>query len=778
MNTAPQNTLEFLSKFIALSSNANEWECIKNSCEDFVEKVLLPSQFPNKTEVRTRLSGILRRIHLLNIFPEFIGKKIICYIGCSTTKNEYHDQLDRIPEIVMHGVKSQIFNTSGGRMEKSTSEIVQILRSLSNKNDTIGAIFSARFVPANEEQPNHIVKIKLSKNCSPQTVFFKDFIEAADYIVFDSEKAPIAKVTCDYRTNYRPKMPIKNDDYLQKDGIATSYTFLFQWALQPILVWLVSQNDKFKKIEQSLTNDLIMIGYNDTDSASALKQSIEVARCEIKKELSELENFEKQLLSRQQELVNKASELDSNILRASNVRFVPYIDDWTRAEEQLLYLADINNLKDLNILINNLRGDYPYDDILDCVSSLARSNANNVSISSNILKIERQIAYKLCIRLRNKLGITDDEAGNFAKLITCETSEEHYLLGLALMNEDVQKASSSLRKALELGHREAGTVLYNCLSLIYNNDPEGRKKTENFLLNAFVPEMCFEKINKGKRYYSPDEIFYLYVSASQEYIPAIRALAVLESKKSSTKSMPEKEQNLHRNRAIKFYQFIEENHALDETECFFVGYMLYKLKRYKESIKYFKQSNNEKSLRYLGDMYYYGQGVRISYNKAKTFYDEAAKKGDLKSSTRLEKIKNKEMEKRNKRYAKTDEDYSCTSRSYSSSSSSGCFLTTATCKAMNYDDDCDVLQAYRHYRDEILAKDKDGTEIIKQYYRIAPDIVKKIEELHNPMEIYIHMWYEYLLPGYNLLLEKRYTEAKNLYIKLVTSLIKKFNIAF
>ena len=181
-------------------------------------------------------------------------------------------------------------------------------------------------------------------------------------------------------------------------------------------------------------------------------------------------------------------------------------------------------------------------------------------------------------------------------------------------------------------------------------------------------------------------------------------------------------------------------------------------------------------MRYIGRMYHYGDGVEIDYRKAEQYYTLSIEKGDKKSIDLLKKIKDKEYNIQNKTYASAHGNYS-EQHSYSSySSDSSCFLTTATCQVMNYNDNCDVLQMYRHYRDEILSQDQDGPGIIRQYYEIAPEILKRIDALPDPMAVYTSMWHDYLLPGYQLLLEHRYSEAKKLYIKLVTILMKRFNL--
>ena len=174
-------------------------------------------------------------------------------------------------------------------------------------------------------------------------------------------------------------------------------------------------------------------------------------------------------------------------------------------------------------------------------------------------------------------------------------------------------------------------------------------------------------------------------------------------------------------------------------------------------------------------MYHYGDGVEINLNEAKIYYRIAIRKGDQKAKDLLDKIEVMETHNHSKTRINTQGDYrEQRSSTTHSSSSGGCFLTTATCRVMGYGDDCEVLQAYRNYRDTILANDIDGPDIITQYYKIAPEILRRIDRLSDPMAVYTKMWNEYLLPGYHLLHEKKYDDAKKLYIKLVTRLMDEY----
>jgi len=103
-----------------------------------------------------------------------------------------------------------------------------------------------------------------------------------------------------------------------------------------------------------------------------------------------------------------------------------------------------------------------------------------------------------------------------------------------------------------------------------------------------------------------------------------------------------------------------------------------------------------------------------------------------------------------------------------------CFITTATCLSLNKSDDCYELNTFRRFRDEWLLKNKEGQELIKEYYQIAPEIVNKINELPNKEEIYEDIWRSYLSRCLNLIETGNFEEAKALYIELVRIYLNKF----
>ncbi len=100
----------------------------------------------------------------------------------------------------------------------------------------------------------------------------------------------------------------------------------------------------------------------------------------------------------------------------------------------------------------------------------------------------------------------------------------------------------------------------------------------------------------------------------------------------------------------------------------------------------------------------------------------------------------------------------------------GCFITTATCLALGKGDNCYELNKFRFFRDEWLIKQGDGRQLINEYYSVAPKIVRSINKSTNPTIIYTYVWQKYLQQCLVLIENRRYNEAKALYVTMVSHL--------
>lgn len=105
-----------------------------------------------------------------------------------------------------------------------------------------------------------------------------------------------------------------------------------------------------------------------------------------------------------------------------------------------------------------------------------------------------------------------------------------------------------------------------------------------------------------------------------------------------------------------------------------------------------------------------------------------------------------------------------------SGNSSNCFITSACVESMGLPDDCEVLQTLRALRDKRTLYDPYFCNLVKDYYRIAPLIVKAINCNTNRKTIYRMIYETMILPCVSLIKDNRENEAIRLYAQTVLSL--------
>lgn len=99
-----------------------------------------------------------------------------------------------------------------------------------------------------------------------------------------------------------------------------------------------------------------------------------------------------------------------------------------------------------------------------------------------------------------------------------------------------------------------------------------------------------------------------------------------------------------------------------------------------------------------------------------------------------------------------------------------CFITTAVCESFAKPDNCYELTAFRNFRNNWLAKQPEGKNIIDQYYDVAPGIVAAIDKNPNRNAIYAGIWKDYLSDCLSFIENRQFGKCKDLYMKMVNDL--------
>lgn len=103
-----------------------------------------------------------------------------------------------------------------------------------------------------------------------------------------------------------------------------------------------------------------------------------------------------------------------------------------------------------------------------------------------------------------------------------------------------------------------------------------------------------------------------------------------------------------------------------------------------------------------------------------------------------------------------------------------CYITTAVCETFGKSDDCYELNLLRHYRDTYLMEQENGESLIREYYDVAPTIVKRINQKENRNEIYQNLWDTYLQPCIRMIEKEEKEACCQLYTEMVHNLEEEY----
>lgn len=109
------------------------------------------------------------------------------------------------------------------------------------------------------------------------------------------------------------------------------------------------------------------------------------------------------------------------------------------------------------------------------------------------------------------------------------------------------------------------------------------------------------------------------------------------------------------------------------------------------------------------------------------------------------------------------------------STQSGCFISSAVILTLNKRDDCEELETLRAFRDQKLLKTPEGTNLVNEYYEIAPKIAKNIENSKRNVEISRYLFNEYIEPCLKLISKEQPVEAIELYAEMVEKCLEMFS---
>ncbi len=104
----------------------------------------------------------------------------------------------------------------------------------------------------------------------------------------------------------------------------------------------------------------------------------------------------------------------------------------------------------------------------------------------------------------------------------------------------------------------------------------------------------------------------------------------------------------------------------------------------------------------------------------------------------------------------------------------GCFISSACVEYKQLKDDCYELQVLRQFRDNMVATDESVREMVLDYYRKAPSIVKKIRQSENPNKIWSELYENLVLKCVSYIEDEDFEAAKENYLRIFIDLEKRF----
>lgn len=93
----------------------------------------------------------------------------------------------------------------------------------------------------------------------------------------------------------------------------------------------------------------------------------------------------------------------------------------------------------------------------------------------------------------------------------------------------------------------------------------------------------------------------------------------------------------------------------------------------------------------------------------------------------------------------------------------GCFLTTACVEAMGLPDDCWALELARKFRDTYMAENLERAKEIKEYYEVAPQIVKEVDKTSDAKNTWKKFFWTDIVPFVDAIEQGQMDVAHNRY---------------
>ncbi|WP_462271614.1 CFI-box-CTERM domain-containing protein [Ligilactobacillus agilis] len=535
----------------------------------------------------------------------------------------------------------------------------------------------------------------------------------------------------------------------------------------------------------------LLLRYFSLDRQAGLsKKEIE----KLQQKFKEAEDTNADFKNCYQAMLTLAREVNDSKLSSIKRRQVIYANLWSSLKEDNLsdevmdLIVQLKAANDPNALIFELM----VDKINDYVLSSSKLN--------KLLKYsDTELVRKAKIILASELSLTKDQCSELAaKLDKVETGAEYYYLSYQFEGKE---AIEYLKEAFKLGDERATDEL---LKLAQKSADETLLK---YLSQRQVPAASYQ-LGKAREESAPGRAEKYYrIAASWGDTLAIYKLLEIEFdkiwhedeveivkvnfgplylKQYSTKKVlsekPIKADGQTIDNIINLCDYLlnlDTKRRLSSSRISYIMGYAYLLKNdQRRALKYFEKSRQATAYYYRGKIYMNNEGaVSQDLNLAKKYFTQAMNKGYSLAEVGLEQVYDSIRQEDKKRAELEDAMESDTG--YAAEHhvvDKGCFITTATCMSLNKGDDCEELMAMRRYRDMSTVKNPLIAELVREYYRIAPVIVKRIDARPEKAQIYQQLWDKYISKTYTCIKREDYDNATKLYVSMVADLSEEYGV--
>lgn len=529
----------------------------------------------------------------------------------------------------------------------------------------------------------------------------------------------------------------------------------------------------------------------------SLDRQVELSKKETEKlqqKFKEAEDTNADFKNCYQAMLTLAKEVNDSKLSSTKRRQAIYTNLWNSLKkdntnnETIDLIDQLKADNDPNALVFELM----VDKINDWVLSPAKLN--------KLLEYpDTELVRKAKIILASELSLTKTQCNELAaKLDKVETGAEYYYLSYQFEGE---VAIDYLKEAFKLGEKRATDEL---LKLARNSADETLLR---YLSQRQVPAASYQ-LGKAKESSDPGKAENYYrIAASWGDTLAIYKLLEMEFDKNwhedevetedvvvgyswwertvTKKIINEKIINVDEETANNIINLCDYLLNLDTKRglsisriSYIMGCAYLSKNNQRRALKCFEKSRQAAAYYYRGKIYMNNEGdVSQDLNLAKKYFTQAKNKGYSLAEVWLEQVDDlirQEDEKRAKLEEAMESDTGYAAEHHTVDK--GCFITTATCMSLNKGDDCEELMAMRRYRDMSTVKNPLIAELVREYYRIAPVIVKRIDAQPKKAQIYQQLWDKYISKTYACIKREDYDNATKLYVSMVADLSEEYGV--